>query len=218
MEMREDVLASGHLQRKNKSLVQKVDIELLKIIQLFWFGCCLQWPYWWLCMFWPVNYKSHTHCQLFSKAEQIFSDWFPTFKAVISVSFESHHTETCLRYSISWTICCLFFFEIMLLQMQAAFAKLYHAWLFKFYGHSILGLYGGSAQSFWVTGSVIKKWQQEDKHSKHDEKDSAAVLFQFQMSQHPWTHQQKPLLKAVCVFCITTAKLSQKRKVFKYSL
>lgn len=58
---------------------------------------------WWLGMFWQINHRSHTHYKLLSKAEQMFSDWFLTFQPIISVGFENHHREACLRYLIHYT-------------------------------------------------------------------------------------------------------------------
>lgn len=71
---------------------------------------------------------NHIHCQLFSKTEQMFLDWFLNLPG-------SNFTTICKP--LQWTICCLFLFKVILLQLQEAFSKLYS---FRFHGHSILDL------------------------------------------------------------------------------
>lgn len=69
-----------------KSLVSKEDIKHLRNHPT------PQGPYWWLCMFLPINYKSHTYCQLFSKTDVfrlVSYLWGRTFSALWKSSYRN---------------------------------------------------------------------------------------------------------------------------------
>ena len=117
-----------------KSLVSKEDIKHLRNHPT------PQGPYWWLCMFLPINYDSHTCCQLFSKTDVfrlILYLWGRTFSALWKSSYRKlshliHYSEQFDAFSF-------------LKSCSAAASSIFQTFLcvaiFQFYRQPVLGLH-----------------------------------------------------------------------------